>query len=336
MCPRLSFFKTPSVIIFDDVGKTYRGLTSAVRAVRAVDRFSLNVADGEVLGIAGPNGAGKSTLIAMLLGFQYPTSGQIRIDGLAPRAYVERYGVGYVPELMAFNPKWRTENALRRCAILSGVPVAQQRERVEAVIAQLGLEEHRGKRIKSLSKGTTQRVGIAQVLLCDERVIILDEPTHGLDPMWMLRFRDIVEALRAPNRIILIASHNLDELQRLADRVAIIDHGRLQRVVSTAIVEDVHGTVHYRVHVVAGAEHVARVFDSAEEVAEGEFEVESPNLAALNRGVAELVQRGGVIASLAPRRTALEAQFDVATESESPVGRRGARIMSHVVHGAIQ
>ncbi len=98
-------------------------------------------------------------------------------------------------------------------------------------IAQLGLEDHRTKRVRQLSKGNLQRLGLAQAMLTDARVVVLDEPTHGLDPVWTQRFRDIVVALRRPDRTILIASHNLDELARLADRVGIIDHGQLQRIV---------------------------------------------------------------------------------------------------------
>jgi len=310
------------VINFDDVGKTYRGLLRP--SVRAVERFSLRIADGDVLGIAGPNGAGKSTLLAMLLGFQYPTSGRIQIDGMTPRRYVEHHGVSYVPELMAVNPRWRTTDALHRFAVLSGVAPEHRRERVESVIALLGLQEHRDKPIKALSKGNAQRVGIAQALLREQRIMVFDEPTHGLDPQWMLRFRDIVRELRAPDRIIIIASHNLDELQRLTDRVVIVDHGQLQRIVSTAYVGTADEAVHYRVQMAAGAQYLSARFPDAVALGNGEFEIEAPDLAALNQGLAATIDAGGLVASVAPRRTMLEAQFDVAVEA-----RKGVRALSH-------
>ena len=212
------------VIEFRNVGKTYRSLLG--NSVKAVEEFSLQVGEGEILGIAGPNGAGKTTLIAMMLGFLRPTTGTVEIDGMPARSFVERNGIGYLSELIAINPKWRADTALVRYAALAGIPESQIPAHVNTVIEKLGLAEHRDKKVKALSKGNLQRLGLAQALLRDERLLVLDEPTHGLDPVWTQRFRDIVEELRRPDRTILIASHNLDELQRLADRVAIIDHSR--------------------------------------------------------------------------------------------------------------
>jgi len=217
------------VIEFSSTGKIYKSLLG--RSVTAVEEFSLQIVEGEILGIAGPNGAGKSTLISLLLGYIRPTHGSVRIDGLDPRVYVERNGIGYLSELMSINPNWKAEGALARFATLAGVEPGRIPDRVNAVIEQLGIGEHRLKKIKALSKGNLQRLGLAQALLRDERIMVLDEPTHGLDPVWTQRFRGIVEDLRKPGKTVIIASHNLDELQRLADRVAIIDRGRLQRVV---------------------------------------------------------------------------------------------------------
>jgi ABC-2 type transport system ATP-binding protein len=296
------------VIEFRGVGKTYRPVFG--RTVRAVDDFTLDVRAGEVLGLAGPNGAGKSTLIGLMLGFLRPTDGVVRVDGLEPRAYVERHGVGYLSELMAVNPLWTAEEALRRYAILAGVPERDLAPRVDALVERLGLEEHRAKRVKALSKGNLQKVGLAQALLRDEeRVLVLDEPTHGLDPVWTQRFRDIVTDLRRPDRAIFIASHNLDELQRLADRVAIVDRGRLQRVVDVRA-GAAAGAVTYRLVLAAGAEHVAEVLPGAARgAAPGEFVVRADDVAALNGAVAALIARGALVAELAPAHSALEQAF---------------------------
>ena len=217
------------MITFDGVSKCYRGWKA--QETRALENFSLEIHQGEVFGLAGPNGAGKSTLIALLLGFLAPTSGMVRVAGADPRQYVESHGVGYLSELINIPSAWRVGIALERYAILSGVPRQLLTARVEAAIAQLGLEEHQGKRVRQLSKGNLQRLGLAQALLSDASLVVLDEPTHGLDPVWTQRFRDVVDGLRRADRTILIASHNLDELARLADRVGIIDHGHLQRIV---------------------------------------------------------------------------------------------------------
>ena len=206
------------MIALEGVTKVYTSLIRR-RAVRAVDDFTAAIPTGEIFGIAGPNGAGKSTLINVLLGFLRPTGGRVTLDGLSPRAYVESRGVGYLSELVAIPPTWNVARTLQRYAVLANVPAHERKDRVERVMAQLGLEEHRGKRVKQLSKGNLQRLGLAQALVSDSDLIILDEPTHGFDPIWTQRFRDIARELRRPGRTVVIASHNLDELERVADEM---------------------------------------------------------------------------------------------------------------------
>ena len=296
------------VIEFKDVGKTYRSLLG--NSVKAVEEFSLQVNAGEILGIAGPNGAGKTTLIAMMLGYLRPTTGAVEIHGLPARHYVERNGIGYLSELVAINPKWRAETALVRYATLAGVSESDVKPRVNFVIELLGLDEHRDKKVKALSKGNLQRLGLAQALLRDEEILVLDEPTHGLDPVWTQRFRDIVDDLRRPDRTILIASHNLDELQRLADRVAIIDRGRLQRVVSTGYEHAAPAAAaRFRLTLAAGAEVIRALRPDAEDAGRGEFDVTVQSIAELNKLLGELIAGGALVGSVVPERSVLERQF---------------------------
>lgn len=273
-----------------------------------MDGFSLEIEEGEVFGLAGPNGAGKSTLISLLLGYLTPTDGSIRIAGLTPRAFVEQHGIGYLSELVAIPPRWTLDEALKRYGILAGVAAEHLTARTASVIEVLGLEEQRGKRVKQLSKGNLQRLGLAQALLREERLIILDEPTHGLDPVWTQRFRDIVQTLRRPGRAIFIASHNLDELQRLADRVAIIDHGRLQRVVAPRAASR-SGASPYIMTVVGDPALVLSAFPQAQPRGDGEFELPAIDLAALNAGVAALLSAGALVSSLRPSHSLLEQHF---------------------------
>lgn len=303
------------VIEFKSVGKTYRSLLG--NSVKAVEEFSLVVREGEILGIAGPNGAGKSTLIAMMLGFLRPTSGRVEIDGSPPRHYVERNGVGYLSELVAIPPKWRAETALVRYATLAGIPDADIPQRVGYVIDLLGLAEHRDKKVKALSKGNLQRLGLAQALLRDEKILVLDEPTHGLDPLWTQRFRDIVDDLRRPDRTILIASHNLDELQRLADRVAIIDRGRLQRLVSTGYEHAAPAQTRFRIAVAGGHDLLRAAFPQAEEAGRDEYDVTVRSLQELNSVLGDLIGKGVLIASVVPERSVLEQQFREAVGESS-------------------
>jgi ABC-type multidrug transport system ATPase subunit len=295
------------VIEFRNVGKTYKSLLG--NSVKAVEEFSLQVIEGETLGIAGPNGAGKTTIIAMMLGYLRPTRGTVEINGLPARTYIERNGIGYLSELIAIPPKWRADTALVRYATLAGIPDSEISLRVNEVIEKLGLAEHRDKKVKTLSKGNLQRLGLAQALLRDDRILVLDEPTHGLDPVWTQRFRDIVEELRRPDRTILIASHNLDELQRLADRVAIIDHGRLQRVVSTGYEQNAPTATRFRLTLAGGFDRIRESFPLAESAGRGEYDVTVRSIQELNTALADLMSRGGLVASVVPERSLLEQQF---------------------------
>lgn len=217
------------VIELRDVTRVYRSPLG--RPIRAVEGFSLTVERGEVVGVAGPNGAGKSTLINILLGYLRPTAGRATIGGRAPREYMESHGAGYLSELVAIPPAWTVRSALARYAVLSGLAEREIPSRLAALIALLGLREHERKKVRQLSKGTLQRLGLAQALLGDPDVLILDEPEQGLDPTWTLRFRELVGELRRPSRAVLVVSHDLDELERTADRVAIVHRGRLARMV---------------------------------------------------------------------------------------------------------
>jgi ABC-type multidrug transport system ATPase subunit len=297
---------------FADVGKTYRGLR---RRVAAVVDVSLDIQRGEVFGLAGPNGAGKSTLIALLLGYLTPTSGAVTSGGSRPREFIERHGVGYLSELVTIPPRWRLEEALSRYALLAGVEAKRVRQRVVELVERLGLVEHWGKQIRQLSKGNLQRVGLAQALLHDEALVILDEPTHGLDPVWTQRFREIVGDLRNPERAIFIASHNLDELQRVADRVAIIDHGRVQRVVQTRATAADSGAIPYRIVTSRGMAIARELLPSAREVAPGELELPALSVEALNESLSRLLAQGVLVASVTPVYSSLERQFREAIQT---------------------
>jgi ABC-type multidrug transport system ATPase subunit len=245
----------------------------------------------------------------MMLGYLRPTTGTVEIRGMPARTYVERNGIGYLSELIAINPKWKAETALARYATLAGIPESQIPAHVNSVIEKLGLSEHREKKVKALSKGNLQRLGLAQALLREEQILVLDEPTHGLDPVWTQRFRDIIEELRRPDRTILIASHNLDELQRLADRVAIIDHGRLQRVVSTGYDQVHQAATRFRLTLASGHERIRESFPHAEEAGKGEYDVTVRSIQELNTALADLMSRGALVASVVPERSVLEQQF---------------------------
>jgi ABC-2 type transport system ATP-binding protein len=298
------------MIEFRGVGKTY-GLP-LLTPVTALDDVWLEIRSGEVLGIAGPNGAGKSTLISILLGYVKPTSGEVLVSGVDPRTYIERRGIGYLSELVDVDPRWTVRETLSRFATLGGVRDAEIPLRSQQVMARLGLEEFADRKFKHLSKGNKQRLGLAQALLREERVLILDEPTHGLDPVWLIRFRGIVAELRRPGRTIIIASHNLEELERLCDRVAIFDRGRVQRVVDVTRVLPQTAESLYRVTIARGAELVPSIFPDVEDLGRGDWAVRADSLEALNVGLGALIALGVLIAGVAPAQSALELEFNEA------------------------
>jgi ABC-type multidrug transport system ATPase subunit len=211
-------------------------------------------------------------------------------------------------------PRWRLEEALSRYALLAGIEPSRIRARIGELVDQLGLAEHWGKQIRQLSKGNLQRVGLAQALLKDEQLVILDEPTHGLDPVWTQRFREIVGELRHPERAIFIASHNLDELQRVADRVAIIDHGRVQRVVHTRADADVAVATPYRLVIAQGMEVARALLSDAQDTAPNELELPPISLEHLNELLRNMLERGVLVASVSPVYSSLERQFREAVE----------------------
>jgi ABC-type multidrug transport system ATPase subunit len=215
------------MIRLEEVSKEY-GLFG--RRVPALDAVSLDVPRGASIGIVGPNGAGKSTLLRLLLGYLRPTSGALRIDGLAPREYVERFGIAYVPERPAVPPRWTVRHALHAFAALGDVE--PWRDRVAGALADLGLEPVAERRIGALSKGNLQRLALAQALMGDRSILILDEPTDGVDPEWRARIRELLGRWRAadPDRLLLFASHDLDEVERVADRVVVLLDGRIREV----------------------------------------------------------------------------------------------------------
>lgn len=293
------------MIQLDHAGKTYRALISR-REVRALQDFSLTLERGETVGIAGPNGAGKSTLISLVLGFLQPTTGRVRIEGQSPRAFVERTGVGYLPELPALPPRWTVRDALLRRATLGGLGRAGPGRAAE-IAGQLGLEEHWTKQVRQLSKGNLQRLGLAQALIDDRDLLILDEPTHGLDPLWTQRFRELAAALRRPSRLVLVASHNLDELERIADRVVIIHQGRLQRIErpGAPVVAQV-----WRLTLPAGRDLPPRLFPGAEAVdgRPGTWRVPG-DLATVNAALGQWLAGGGEVIAFGPETGGLESAF---------------------------
>jgi ABC-2 type transport system ATP-binding protein len=191
-------------------------------ALRDVD---LALPSGAAVALLGPNGAGKTTLLHLLLGFLRPTLGAARLQGLDPFDPAARVGVGHLPERLRLPGRMRVEAFLRLQGALAGLAGGPLLEEVARRLDQCGLAERAGDPMGALSKGLAQRVGFAQAFLGDPRILILDEPTAGLDPIGIREARGWLEAARARGATLLVSSHILSEVERQCDHVVILHEG---------------------------------------------------------------------------------------------------------------
>jgi ABC-2 type transport system ATP-binding protein len=195
-----------------------------VEAVRGVD---FEVRPGEIFGILGPNGAGKTTTIKMVLRLIFPTSGAIRLFGTDSPGPEQMRRIGYLPENPYVYQYLKAHEFLDLCGRLCGLDAKARAERSEAMIDRVGLRHAIDRPIGRFSKGMTQRIGLAQALLHDPEVIILDEPMSGLDPIGRKEVRDLILEERARGKTVVFTSHILSDVERLCDRVAIMHRGKV-------------------------------------------------------------------------------------------------------------
>jgi ABC-2 type transport system ATP-binding protein len=209
-----------------------QNVTKAYGSFHALENVSLQIKEGEIFGYIGPNGAGKTTTMKILVGLISDFQGEVLIGGYrVPKEKFETHRLlGYLPQNVAFQ-EWRTVNhALRTFGKLSGLSDTQVEERIPEILDLLGLTDVRHKKISQLSGGITQKVGLAQALLHDPKLLILDEPLGGLDPLSRFQFKEIVLKLGRKGTTILFSSHILSDVQDVADRIGIISRGRIKKV----------------------------------------------------------------------------------------------------------
>ncbi|HEX3535720.1 MAG TPA: ABC transporter ATP-binding protein [Stellaceae bacterium] len=213
----------------DDVVIRAAGLTKRYGEATAVDHIDLEVRAGEILGILGPNGSGKTTTILMLLGLTEPTEGRAEVAGFDPlRDPLEvKRRVGYLPDQVGFYDGLSARDNLAYTGRLAGLRRHEIDERFEAAMRRVGLVEHARARVGTFSQGMRQRLGLAEVLMKDPSVAILDEPTTALDPHSTQEFLEMIRGLKADGTAVLLSSHHLDQVQSVCDRVALFNRGRI-------------------------------------------------------------------------------------------------------------
>ncbi|MFO7460540.1 MAG: ABC transporter ATP-binding protein [Desulfatiglandales bacterium] len=206
------------------------GLTKRYGRQKAVDSLSFEVREGEIFGFLGPNGAGKSTTLLMLLGLTRPTEGSAVVCGLDPqrKAMEIKRIVGYLPENVGYYGDMDAAQTLRFIADLNGMSKGEAEEKIRELLDLVGLGENGRKKVGAYSRGMKQRLGVAEVLLKDPKVLFLDEPTLGLDPDGAIRLIELIQSLSRERGItVLLSSHHLHQVQKISHRVGIMIRGRM-------------------------------------------------------------------------------------------------------------
>jgi len=200
------------------------------RLKRSLDSLTLQVEDGEVFGFLGPNGAGKTTTLKLLMGLIFPTAGTARVMGHSIEDVAMHREIGYLPEHPYFYDYLTARELLDYYARFFGFGPAERYDRVERFLKRVGMEASGNVQLRKFSKGMLQRVGIAQAILHDPRVVFLDEPMSGLDPVGRREVRDIILELKQQGKTVFFSTHILSDAEMLCDRVAVLVGGRLQGV----------------------------------------------------------------------------------------------------------
>jgi ABC-2 type transport system ATP-binding protein len=227
--------------------KTYLVGFWTKRPKRALLPLHLNVEEGEIFGFLGPNGAGKTTTLKLLMGLVFPTAGSARILGRDWSEPEVKAQIGFLPEQPYFYDHLTAHELLHYYAQLSGVPAKERSRRVDATLQRVGLRDVHGVQLRKFSKGMQQRVGIAQAILHNPKLVFFDEPMSGLDPMGRREVRDLMEELKHDGTTVFFSTHILSDAEALCDRVAIIHKGELRGI---GAIEDLTSSVQGKVEVI--------------------------------------------------------------------------------------
>ncbi|MFO0911379.1 MAG: ABC transporter ATP-binding protein [Pirellulales bacterium] len=317
---------TTAAIEVENLAKTYREGIVRRRSVRALQGVSLSVERGSIFGLLGPNGAGKTTLIKILLGLVRRSDGQATLLGRPAGDRVGRRGVGYLPEHHRIPRHLNGNSALLYYGGLSGLSPREVRQRAPQLLERVGLGRWGTTSVKKYSKGMLQRLGLAQAMLHEPELLVLDEPTDGVDPVGRTELRDLLRQLRAEGKTIFINSHLLQEVELVCDRVAILVDGKVRRMghvdeIRARQITDVQFTV-------VGSEALIRqaidgLTPSPLNVLADlrtQFQLKAPDQTTINRCIDQLRHHQIDIVSIARLRDTLEDVFldVVGQQSESP------------------
>jgi ABC-2 type transport system ATP-binding protein len=297
-------------IVAEHLSKTFR-VGFLARKVCAVADLSLEVRRGEIFGLLGPNGAGKTTTIKLLLGFVRPSSGRAFVAGAPAGSLSARRRVGYLPENPALYEYLTGIEYLRFAGHLSGLSRRDSRVRAQYLLERVGLAGRADRAIRRFSKGMVQRLGLAQALVGDPEIVILDEPMSGLDPIGRKDVRDLILSLRAEKRTVLFSTHILSDVEAICDRVGIIAEGKLTDcgTLSSLLSPSVRAVELVARGVPPGLVDTFRQAGAAVLERDGAFVLTFSSEAAAQDAVRALAAASATIVSLSPHRDSLETLF---------------------------
>ena len=218
-----------TVIDVQELTKVYRGGLKK-RGIVALDNVSLSIQQGEIIGLLGPNGAGKTTFLKVVLGIAHPSTGQVIVNGYKPKDPRSRKHLGYLPENHRFPEHLTGLGLLEFTGRLHGLKQVEIDARTDRLLEMVDMAKWGNTKIRKYSKGMQQRIGLAQAMMPDPDVLLLDEPTDGVDPVGKVEIRKVLERIRSEGKTIVLNSHLLSEVESVADRVAILSKGRLVRL----------------------------------------------------------------------------------------------------------
>ena len=315
------------VIELEQLTKTYESGFFASQDVHALKTLDLSVHHGEIFGYLGPNGSGKTTTIKMLLGLIFPTSGSIKILGREDIDSPDiKQRIGYLPEGAYYPDFLRGDEILRFYGQLYQMGGTALERRIDEVVELVGMGHARRRLMKGYSKGMRQRIGLAQALMSDPDILILDEPTTGLDPLARKEIRDILAGLRDEGKTLLISSHELAEVELISDRVGILYQGVLQTMGTLdELLKDRSTT--FEIKNLAG-EKLKGLSDAgieAEDHTDDRVLLKIPAAMSVYDAIALCKAHDAEILSMAPKRETLEELFvrivgsaEAGTQSETP------------------
>ncbi len=300
---------TGNPIEAEGLRKVYRSRFSS-RQITALDGVSLRVEPGQVFGLLGPNGAGKTTTVKILLGLTRATAGRATLFGLPASDPRSRRRVGYLPEGHRFPGYLTARQTLNIFGRMSGMDSAALEKRGPELLERVRLTAWSDVRVKKFSKGMTQRLGLASALIHDPDVLLLDEPTDGVDPVGRREIRDLLKEEAARGKAILLNSHLLSEIERMCDRVAVLRSGK---VVAEGRIEDLTASgFRYRL-VATGVDDALlaafRETGATVDRVNGHFDLTARDVDHLNALVDRLRRDGGKLQELSPVRSSLEDVF---------------------------